>query len=108
MTSTNLNARVDEKDSDRKYIFKPDDLTAIVERLQKYKNDKLNPHLFLIPLIALYQGMRVNEICQLDVSDIVLQDGLWCINNNETTTIQSQSDPVQQVEQSANFRVSYR
>ncbi|WP_395333966.1 site-specific integrase [Novosphingobium sp. BL-8H] len=33
---------------------------------------------FWVPLIALHSGMRLNEICQLDVADIRLIDGIWC------------------------------
>ena len=33
---------------------------------------------FWVPLIALHSGMRLNEICQLDVADIRLIDGVWC------------------------------
>ena len=34
---------------------------------------------FWIPLIALYTGMRLNEICQLDVADIQIVEGVDCI-----------------------------
>ena len=33
---------------------------------------------FWVPLIALFSGMRMNEICQLDVSDIRCVDGVDC------------------------------
>ncbi|MBP5343771.1 MAG: site-specific integrase [Alphaproteobacteria bacterium] len=47
-----------------------------------------NPHLrnnqakFWIPLIALYHGCRSNEICQLDVADIVREKNIPCISIN--------------------------
>jgi len=34
---------------------------------------------FWAPLIALYEGMRLNEICQLDVADIRHVDGVDCL-----------------------------
>lgn len=37
------------------------------------------------PLIALYTGMRVEEICQLYIGDIVQIDGIWCFSVNENT-----------------------
>jgi len=37
---------------------------------------------FWIPLVALFQGCRLNEICQLDVDDIVAYEGLECISIN--------------------------
>jgi integrase len=34
-------------------------------------------HRFWVPLIALYSGMRLNEICQLDRGDVVERGGNW-------------------------------
>lgn len=36
----------------------------------------LHPHYYWLPLIALYTGARMNEICQLYVDDIVEDDGV--------------------------------
>jgi integrase len=35
---------------------------------------------FWVPLLALHTGMRLNEICQLDVADIECVDGIICIS----------------------------
>ena len=35
---------------------------------------------FWIPLIALFSGLRLNEICQMDVADIVKQEGVYCFH----------------------------
>ncbi|HAJ89813.1 MAG TPA: hypothetical protein DCM27_02180 [Rhodospirillaceae bacterium] len=35
---------------------------------------------FWVPLIALYSGMRLNEICQLNVSDIQYKNGIAVLN----------------------------
>lgn len=40
---------------------------------------------FWVPLIALYSGMRVEEICQLYIADIVQIDNIWCFSVNENT-----------------------
>lgn len=40
---------------------------------------KLYPYRLWIPLFGLYQGMRLNEICQLFLDDIFVQDGIPCI-----------------------------
>jgi len=34
---------------------------------------------FWVPLIALFSGLRLNEICQLEVSDIRVIDGIPCV-----------------------------
>ena len=60
------------------------------EELHKIFNPKTypNPHSikemakFWIPIIALYHGCRQNEICQLDVNDIVREKGVSCISIN--------------------------
>ena len=37
-------------------------------------------HRYWVPLIALYSGMRINEICQLGADDVVEQRGIWFFN----------------------------
>lgn len=41
-----------------------------------------HPSRFFIPLIAIFTGMRRGEIAQLYTSDIVIEDGLLCIDIN--------------------------
>jgi integrase len=40
---------------------------------------------FWVPLIGLHTGMRLNEICQLDVADIRVIDGIRCFVVTETS-----------------------
>jgi integrase len=42
-----------------------------------------SPAYFWTPLIALFTGMRIEEIAQLLVTDIRQDDGVWCIDVNE-------------------------
>lgn len=67
-------------------IFRPADIQEIV-RVLGYFKDKggfvKNPHLLFITLIGLYNGARINEICQLKIHDIMQVDGLWCFNHLE-------------------------
>ena len=61
------------------------------EELRKMFNPETypNPHgrkdmpKFWIPIIALYHGCRLNEICQLDLNDVVLEKGIPCFNIND-------------------------
>lgn len=74
------------KASEYRDILRPPDILEIVNELKRRKGNgefEKNPHLLLIPLVALFQGMRVNEICQLRVDDINTVDGIWCISVNE-------------------------
>ncbi|MEI7997202.1 MAG: hypothetical protein WCH01_20105, partial [Methylococcaceae bacterium] len=64
----------EERDS-----YSLDDVKKIVSNLP---NDPSTPERYWIPLIGLMSGMRLNEICQLYVTDIIKFDGLWCFSIN--------------------------
>ncbi len=32
---------------------------------------------FWVPLVSLYSGMRLNEVCQLEVADVAMEDNTW-------------------------------
>jgi integrase len=51
---------------------------------QEYGQDQMEkPYQFWMPLIGLYTGMRIEEICQLYVSDLKKIDGIWCFDINQ-------------------------
>jgi integrase len=64
-----------------KAIFTPEDLKTIFCH-KDYLNFK-NPWEFWPPLIALFTGMRINEICQLHLDDIVEEGEIWYISITE-------------------------
>ena len=41
---------------------------------------KKYPHRWWCPMIGLYTGARVSEVCRLHVSDIIEQHGMWCFS----------------------------
>lgn len=43
----------------------------------------LHPHHFFVPLIGVYSGMRLDEICQLHLEDIEKPHGIWVFNINK-------------------------
>ena len=45
-----------------------------------------HPERFFIPLISMYQGMRLNEVSQLYIDDIKVIDGVYCIDINRSTS----------------------
>jgi integrase len=64
--------------------FSTDDLRKIFCESPEFLLDKMeHPHQFWVPLIGLYTGMRLEEICQLYVSDLKHIDGFWCLDINE-------------------------
>jgi len=62
--------------------YTTEDLKAMVRCLSW--NPK-HPERYWVSLIGMYQGMRLNEICQLYSEDIQKVDGLWCISVNSET-----------------------
>ena len=40
------------------------------------------PERYWVTLLSAYSGARLNEVCQLNVSDIQKTDGIWALNLN--------------------------
>ena len=64
--------------------FELKELKAIFADIAKMPEEphfrkELYPMRYWIPLIGLYQGMRLNEICQLYLDDVCVIDGLPCL-----------------------------
>jgi len=63
-------------------IFTPEDLGKIFGS-KEYLEDRFDrPERFWAPVIALFTGARLEEICQLEVDDIKQVEGIWCIDIN--------------------------
>ena len=70
--STNIRDQLDE--SDLRKIFESD----------KYlKGDFKHASDYWVPLIAIFTGARLGEICQLTVTDIIKENKTYCIDINE-------------------------
>ena len=95
-----------DKDIRRKGVkreaFIQDELKALFGDMGKYVQATEGvPSRFWAPLIALYSGMRLEEICQLHLSDIVKEDGVLCFSINEES---GGSGYVKHVKSSAGIR----
>ena len=64
-------------------IFTEDDLKLLFNNDYYFKNKHTTASKYWIPLLGLFTGARINEICQLYVSDIKLIDNVWVIDINE-------------------------
>jgi integrase len=60
-------------------VYAPEDIKKIVCGLPMSVSC---PERYWIPLIGLYSGLRLNEISQLYVEDVIMLDGCWCFNIN--------------------------
>ena len=70
-------------DAELKIVFAPDTLGV---------SNQASPYMFWMPLIGVHTGMRINEIAQLDLSDIVEIDGITCFS------VTDQPDPEEEAE----------
>jgi len=61
---------------DKRAAFSDEQLNVIFSS-RVYQDQERTSSLFWVPLIALWNGMRSNEICQLDVADIKLEKKVW-------------------------------
>ena len=73
--------------------FTADDLKTLFYS-PYYTEDKFSDkqsHYFWVPLIALFSGMRLEEICQLHLDDIYEDDGVWVfdLNNNDGKSLKN-------------------
>lgn len=75
-----------EKDSVQKSAYSQEDLKAIFESQEYAKRTADDPAKFWIPLLLLYSGARLNEMCQLLCEDIVIVDNVHCIRISDDVT----------------------
>ena len=61
-------------------VYSVDDLKGVISHLPREPG---RPERFWIPMIAMYSGMRLDEICQLYVEDVQQVDGIWCFSIND-------------------------
>ncbi len=67
---------------DQREPYEKEDFEKLLEFLSKLSPEE-EPHSYWIPLIGMFSGMRLGEICQLEASDMEKFEGLWCFDINE-------------------------
>ncbi|WP_353116651.1 site-specific integrase [Nitratidesulfovibrio sp.] len=73
-----LRVKQDKRDGDFRESFSGDDLKMLFNPNLYVTRKNRKPWKFWVPLIALYTGARIEEICQLYVEDIAIEDGVLC------------------------------
>jgi len=74
----------EDNENDKRDPYSADDIVRLLNTPIYTKRIPVNkPERFWIPLIALFMGLRIDEICQLYVEDIIESDGIWCIDIND-------------------------
>jgi len=88
-----LSLQIQTNPNKRKLPYSNAELTTIITELSKLttrgKNGKKNIDRIWITLLGMYQGMRENEICQLNIDDIVIINNIPCISSTASTSKQS-------------------
>jgi integrase len=70
---------VNKSASDEREIYSPEDLKLIKAKLP---SPTVEPEKYWVPMVAMYSGLRLDEICQLHKEDIQTIDGILCFNIN--------------------------
>lgn len=74
-----LRVRQRHKVSEERAAFNPEDLRKLFAVVSVNKNDR-QPHRYWLPLLGLYTGARLSELCQLYLDDIATINGIDCIH----------------------------
>lgn len=64
-------------------IFTEEDLRRLFGSPEYRDNLHKHPYQFWIPLLGLFTGARISELCQLQVGDLVQVDGIACLSIRE-------------------------
>jgi integrase len=67
-------------ESTERLPYEDDDLALIFGSIEYQQDSFKHPYQFWIPLIALFTGARLNEICQLRAQDVRQVDGILCFD----------------------------
>jgi integrase len=81
--ATKLQLKIDAKASDERIPYSPDDLQLLFGNLRPDRLRGWSETKYWIPLIALFSGARQNEICQLQMSNIIVAKGITCFQITE-------------------------
>lgn len=76
-----LTTPVEAKADEERKAYSLTDISKTIHTLVEYKN--VAPGRYFVPLVAMFSGMRLNEICQLYVNDIRKIDDVWCFDIND-------------------------
>lgn len=75
-----LQLRRDKKASEERSVFTPEDLNVWFSQDFYHHKAPLHSHYYWLPLLGLYTGARLNELCQLYVDDVKELEGVWYLN----------------------------
>lgn len=69
-----------KKGGKKRRAFTDQELRLVFNPTTLGRSNQPSPYMFWLPLIGVHSGMRINEIAQLDLADLVVRDGIACFN----------------------------
>ena len=63
--------------------FTDDELRTLFSTATYSQGRQQSPYMYWLPLIGLHSGMRINEIAQLELADLISHAGTMCFNVND-------------------------
>ena len=78
-----LTLKNDKRPHEQRSAYNDDQLGVIFSHKIFTDRKYRHPYMFWVPLLALFTGMRLEEICQLHVEDIRMEDEIWVIDVND-------------------------
>ncbi|PWB31474.1 hypothetical protein DCO48_16705 [Pseudomonas sp. SDI] len=88
-----LRVRQRHKVSEERSVFSVQDLKRLFDKATYPPAHGGKPNQYWLPLLGLYTGARLNELCQLYTDDIVTIDGIACIHIRATRPDQKLKTP---------------
>jgi integrase len=70
----------------RRLQYSPSDLKRLFSSPVYENSSDFKIHQKMIPIISLYSGMRLQEVCQLEREDIIKVDGVLCFSINSKSS----------------------
>lgn len=80
---SNLALKKTKRPHEERDPFNDEDLTKLFGTPIFTDTQFLHPHYYWIPLLGLYTGARINELCQLRLADVRQEDGVWVLSIDE-------------------------
>lgn len=85
--------------------FANDELRTLFSPTTYVQGHQQSPYMFWLPLIGLHSGMRINEIAQLALADIVSPDGIACFHVTDNDTDEAPGRRTKRVKTDAGRRI---
>ncbi|MDQ9171920.1 site-specific integrase [Oxalobacteraceae bacterium R-40] len=79
----------------KRRAFTDDELRIVFHPATLGVSTQPSPYMFWVPLIGVHTGMRINEIAQLDLADLIIRDGIPCFNVTDLPDLEEEAELVE-------------